>query len=1576
MKLSVTKLVLVVLFYVFFVYAGAQVLNITPNPVTFGSVNMGMSDMRSVTLSTTEEAGVVINDLGLSGDFAFSIMGAPGVPFTLYPSDPVMFDIMFSPMSVGMATAMLIVSPSGYPTQSVDVSGMGDPTGGMDPAMLNYPDTYDFGTWDVGSTGTGEIEVRLTSEWAGMYGTGQINNVTLAGSSDFSLGITTNTTTSTAVSFPYSLNSDDNVMIQVLYSPSDAGEDYATLEFETTDFRLYQVSLSGFGSMLAPHIVLDPNSLVIQTQEEAYTSSYFDIFNTGAADLTFANSTYGFPSWISLDVTEGTVAPGGSYRIGVNVNTEGVIADNYSYLLHITTNDPDMADQTIMITVVVDALPIVVDFSASPLTGHPPYEVSFTDNSRIDPDTPWASIIEWNWDFEDDGVFDAFVQNPVHMYNLPGLYSVRLQVRTNTGVISQKLHADLVLASNTYPQIVHPLNQIDTMVEDTQWGPSDVTYVFNDPDGDPVTITCIRSEHLNATISSGYLTIIPEHNWYGSETITLRAVDQFGKGPIQDILVTVAGVNDAPILSIPSDFYFIRNSHYRVDFSSYINDPDNADADISISLSPLGAANPITFTYYPINTANMVGQLSAVFSSLSQVEASGGFSIQVDDNMGRQLASTTFIMHVLDHFNPIVNLESTYQFAGQTVGFIDATLGNPDQWEWEFGDGNTSTEQNPYHQYLNAGTYDVYLTVRNNEANESAVVFIPGMIHLVGTAVTTEVIPPLWTLQGSPYNLYEGVELGDAANVVIQEDVVVNLFSEEPLSIEGSLNANGVTFRPGAQNGFWGGLRFWGDQQRNPSVLDGCQIIDAYLPLDIRGQSPDISNLYIAVSDTTTFADSVAIRISDSNGSITGAEILNYKGGVVIEDEGVTRTTPTLTNVRVRNSSSTLRTDLENTTAVTIRGEAIVNGLETDNFGTGISLSANGATTTTPTLTNVRVRNSSSTLRSVVTGVGIDIRGNTTPSLSDVEIDDVAVGIRLEDLHQNTRNTPTLTNVRVRNSSSTLRSVTNGIIVRNAPHLLLNDVEVTDFTTGILMQVDTRTQSTPTLTNVRVRNSSSTLRTASTGVQIEGNIVAKITDLEVNNYTTGLNYAMEGASTSQSTPTLTNVRVRNSSSTLRNETTGASFAGFAKLTINNMQLDYCSTGLKIMDADTRLDSTPTLTNVRVRNSTSTLRAETTGIYLGANVKGSLNGSEVDSTDVGILIAEGNRTVLDNNMIIDCLSGIRATGSNPLPLKRQVFVMQTPIPNARAFELMGNGPWTIHNNTIYGYPIGVKATNASVNFNSNILWNAEQQIPIPVQSFGGSAELSYNDIYYGLTAYPGTGNINADPCFASAPTRDFKLLRDSPCIDTGNPFLTNDKDGSCADVGAKMYFHKAAASVTPRFIVAGSSVNVNNISQGHNYPDTVVSWDIGNDGSNEYAGNSFSHTFTSPGLYDLKMRIQSGLLVDQVIYERFIVVSSLQLPSPPNPTLQKDGNDIVFSWGPVVTSEGGAEVPYYIVFKSDTPDGYFQYRGFTTSSQLPYRDIGAADADKAFYLVIGFDGTRSELNRYIDIQKSSRGLRRN
>jgi len=54
-----------------------------------------------------------------------------------------------------------------------------------------------------------------------------------------------------------------------------------------------------------------------------------------------------------------------------------------------------------------------------------------------------------------------------------------------------------------------------------------------------------------------------------------------------------------------------------------------------------------------------------------------------------------------------------------TVKFTNTSTGSPTSWSWEFGEGNTSTEQNPIHTYYSPGNYTVTLTASNAESADS-----------------------------------------------------------------------------------------------------------------------------------------------------------------------------------------------------------------------------------------------------------------------------------------------------------------------------------------------------------------------------------------------------------------------------------------------------------------------------------------------------------------------------------------------------------------------------------------------------------------------------------------------------------------------------------------------------------------------------------------------------------------------------------------------------------------------------------------------------------------------------------------
>jgi PKD repeat protein len=63
-----------------------------------------------------------------------------------------------------------------------------------------------------------------------------------------------------------------------------------------------------------------------------------------------------------------------------------------------------------------------------------------------------------------------------------------------------------------------------------------------------------------------------------------------------------------------------------------------------------------------------------------------------------------FIYYPLDS----LNRDLTYQF-------LDVSWGNHDTWLWEFGDGTSSTLQNPVHLFADTGIYNVCLTIWDSE---------------------------------------------------------------------------------------------------------------------------------------------------------------------------------------------------------------------------------------------------------------------------------------------------------------------------------------------------------------------------------------------------------------------------------------------------------------------------------------------------------------------------------------------------------------------------------------------------------------------------------------------------------------------------------------------------------------------------------------------------------------------------------------------------------------------------------------------------------------------------------------------
>ncbi len=63
--------------------------------------------------------------------------------------------------------------------------------------------------------------------------------------------------------------------------------------------------------------------------------------------------------------------------------------------------------------------------------------------------------------------------------------------------------------------------------------------------------------------------------------------------------------------------------------------------------------------------------------------------------------------------------DTTIMEINQPIHFYDASTKNARTFLWEFGDGTTSTEQNPIHKYADSGYYDVRLIVSDGEKQDT-----------------------------------------------------------------------------------------------------------------------------------------------------------------------------------------------------------------------------------------------------------------------------------------------------------------------------------------------------------------------------------------------------------------------------------------------------------------------------------------------------------------------------------------------------------------------------------------------------------------------------------------------------------------------------------------------------------------------------------------------------------------------------------------------------------------------------------------------------------------------------------------
>lgn len=309
----------------------------------------------------------------------------------------------------------------------------------------------------------------------------------------------------------------------------------------------------------------------------------------------------------------------------------------------------------------------------------------------------WAAseIIGYNWDFGDGNT--STEANPVHDYAENGVYEVILSI----------LSADSCSATST--MFVY----ID---EETHWQGSCLAsfYFYNQEPGS----TEIFFENTSWAIGN-----IVSWAWDFGDGATSNEENpvhnyvELGEYEVTLTITTADGCESSATYFVWVDDWVWESC--QADF--WYDVIENEDGTYSVQFQDFSWETPVAWTWNfgdgatsseqnPTHTYTSEGFFSVTLEILT---ADGCTSIIehpviLDDGIWSEPECQAMFWFELDEDDPM------------TLNFMDMSIGDElSAWTWNFGDGNSSSEQNPTHSYAEGGAYLVTLSIESGDCSQS-----------------------------------------------------------------------------------------------------------------------------------------------------------------------------------------------------------------------------------------------------------------------------------------------------------------------------------------------------------------------------------------------------------------------------------------------------------------------------------------------------------------------------------------------------------------------------------------------------------------------------------------------------------------------------------------------------------------------------------------------------------------------------------------------------------------------------------------------------------------------------------------
>lgn len=375
---------------------------------------------------------------------------------------------------------------------------------------------------------------------------------------------------------------------------------------------------------------------------------------------------------------------------------------------------------------------------------------TFTDSSFVN--TP-STITQWQWRFGDLGT--DTLQNPKHLYTsitVSGIYQVFLKVTTDKGCTDSIVNPATVhhFPIADFDERENCLRDTTSFIDSSYLVTGTITN-WHWSFGDGNTSTTQNKKHVYSNPGQYNVRLVVSTSFNCKDTVT-KTVKIFPK-PVASFTVAMACQNDSAFF-VNTSTILTGNKNYFWDFGDtsgtstntnpaylykgpgfyvarlrVVSDSGCVDStfkSIQVYPRPKSAfsvqscpSDSIQFTDLSDPNGDAIvsqlwdfgdGKTSNVKNPKHLYTAEGSFGVRLIVNTA--YCSDTLLKNITVSFKPKADFTTTDVCVYESASFSDNSsiyVSSVADWQWNFGDGNTSTLQNPTHLYGSPNTYNVQL---------------------------------------------------------------------------------------------------------------------------------------------------------------------------------------------------------------------------------------------------------------------------------------------------------------------------------------------------------------------------------------------------------------------------------------------------------------------------------------------------------------------------------------------------------------------------------------------------------------------------------------------------------------------------------------------------------------------------------------------------------------------------------------------------------------------------------------------------------------------------------------------------